>query len=95
MEVIGLRELNHNLSSVMARVAAGASLVITDRGRPIADLVPHTSSKSPTVRDELIAEGLLRPANKRRRLPSLQPQLTELPDSADMIASDRDKDRER
>ena len=95
MEVVGLRDLNHNLSAIMARVAAGASLVITDRGKPIADLTPHQAETS-SIRNQLIADGLLKPARRSRgRLPSLRPELSALPNSADMLAVDREKDRER
>jgi prevent-host-death family protein len=96
MEVIGLREFNHNLSSIMARVAAGASIVITDHGKPIVDLVPHNRTAEPSAWDELVAEGMLRPPlRNRRRLPPLSTRLADLPDSAEMIGFDRAKDRER
>ena len=96
MEVIGLREFNHNLSSIMARVAAGASIVITDRGKPVADLVPHNPPAEPSAWDELVAAGMLRPpAHRRRRLPPLSSRLADLPDSVEMIGVDRAKDRER
>lgn len=42
MEVIGIRELRQYASRYLARVAAGESLQITDRGRPVAKLVPPT-----------------------------------------------------
>jgi prevent-host-death family protein len=96
MEYIGLREFNHNLSSIMARVAAGASIVVTDRGKPIVDLTPHQPDAAPSAWDELVAAGQLRPPSRsRRRLPSLSPRLKDLPDSAEMIGFDREKDRER
>lgn len=96
MEYIGLREFNHNLSSIMARVAAGASIVITDHGKPIVDLEPHRPADERSVRDELIATGALRPAvRSRRRLPPLWPELTDLPDSVEIIGFDREKDRNR
>jgi prevent-host-death family protein len=96
MEYIGLREFNHNLSSIMARVAAGASIVVTDRGKPIVDLTPHRPAAERSLRDELIASGALRPAvRSRRRLPPLWPEISDLPDSTEMIGFDRKKDRER
>ncbi|WP_030161173.1 type II toxin-antitoxin system Phd/YefM family antitoxin [Glycomyces sp. NRRL B-16210] len=96
MEYIGLREFNHNLSSIIARVAAGASIVITDRGKPIVDLSPHDAPAQPTPWEELVAAGELRPPTRsRRRLPPIWEDLDELPDSTEMIAADRAKDRER
>lgn len=96
LEYIGLREFNHNLSSIMARVAAGASIVVTDRGKPIVDLTPHKPEAERSVRDELIASGALRPAPRRgRRSPKLSPEPSGLPDSTEMIGFDRKEDRER
>jgi len=44
METIGLRELNQNPSKAVARVRAGASLIVTDRGnRPRQACAPHDS----------------------------------------------------
>lgn len=53
MERIGVRELRQNASVYLRRVAEGETIEVTDRGQPVARLVP--------VRDEgldrLIAEG--------------------------------------
>lgn len=54
MAEIGIRALKQNASAVVARAAAGESLVITDRGRPVAQLVPLAES----VLDRLVAEGV-------------------------------------
>lgn len=35
------RELRNNTAGVLRRVEAGESIVITVRGKPVADLVPH------------------------------------------------------
>jgi len=40
MERIGVRELRQHASRYLARVAGGESLEVTDRGRPVARLVP-------------------------------------------------------
>jgi prevent-host-death family protein len=57
MESIGVRELRQNASRYLARVAAGESLQVTDRGRPIALLVPVT----PDPWQHLLATGRVRP----------------------------------
>jgi prevent-host-death family protein len=36
-----LRELNTNSSALARRAEAGETITITDRGKPIVDLVPH------------------------------------------------------
>ncbi len=43
MDRIGVRELRQNASRYLARVVHGESLEITDRGRPVARLVPVTA----------------------------------------------------
>jgi prevent-host-death family protein len=42
MRAIGVRELRQNASRYLEDVAAGESIEITDRGRPVARLVPVT-----------------------------------------------------
>jgi prevent-host-death family protein len=42
MKTIGVRELRQHASRYLEEVAAGESIEITDRGRPVARLVPIT-----------------------------------------------------
>lgn len=62
---VGIRELQQNASSVVARAAAGEELVVTERGRPVARIVPLRSS----VRDSMTASGRLRPPASQFELP--------------------------
>ena len=58
MDRIGVRELRQHASRYLARVVNGETLEVTDRGRPIARLVPvHTNAW-----DDLIASGKVTPA---------------------------------
>lgn len=67
MERVGVRELRQHASVWLAKVRSGATVEITDRGRPVARLVPIHPAEA--ARDELIADGLLIPAaSPRRRL---------------------------
>lgn len=66
-QAVGVRELRQNLSVYLRRVERGESLVVTDRGRPVALLGPLPERAS--LRDRLRAEGRVRPA--RRSLPAL------------------------
>ncbi len=43
---VGMRELRQNFRKWMERVRSGECVVVTDRGEPIADLVPHKQAKS-------------------------------------------------
>jgi prevent-host-death family protein len=55
MERIGVRELNQNTSQVLARVSGGETIEITDRGRPVARLVPVDDDTSTLAR--LVSTG--------------------------------------
>jgi prevent-host-death family protein len=48
---VPIRELTHHTSQVLARVKAGESLTITERGEPIARVVPlrRRSTRRPAV----------------------------------------------
>jgi prevent-host-death family protein len=58
MERIGVRELRQHASRHLARVAAGETLEITERGRLVARLVPVLEDPW----DDLVVQGRLRPA---------------------------------
>ena len=64
MEVIGIRQLLQNAGAWVAKAKAGVIIHITERGRPVARLVPLTRTEQ--LRDELIAEGHLIPATAPR-----------------------------
>lgn len=64
---VGIRALKQNASAVVARVAAGEVVTITDRGRPVARMTPLPSS----ALVGLVAAGRARPA--RHELADLPP----------------------
>lgn len=57
MASVGIRELKQNASAVIARAAAGETITITDRGRPVAQVTPLPAA---TLQDR-VARGLVRP----------------------------------
>jgi prevent-host-death family protein len=61
MERAGIRELKQNASAVVSAAAAGRSVVITDRGRPVAQLSPIAGTELQRMR----AAGLVRDATRR------------------------------
>ena len=65
---IGVRELRQNASRYLARVKAGETVEVTERGTLIALLTPPSPAES--ARDRLIAEGRLIPASGPLRLPA-------------------------
>jgi prevent-host-death family protein len=90
MATVGIRALKQNASQVVARVAAGEVVIITDRGRPVAQLVPVREGRVAA----LLAAGRARPAKGSLRslgappaMPQGQPALSEV------IAAMRDQER--
>lgn len=67
MKRAGIRELKQNASAVVAEVAGGEIVTITDRGRAVAQLVPISSDRLAG----LVEAGRARPP--RRRLADLGP----------------------
>jgi prevent-host-death family protein len=69
MRTIGVRELRQNASRYLEEVAAGESIEITDRGHPVARLVPITGDPW----QDLISAGDVVKANLRLKVGDLHP----------------------
>lgn len=92
METIGLRELNQNPSKAVARVRAGHSVIVTDRGRPILRMVPEPSGER-TLLQELVVQGLAEPPAERG-MPPVEPELAPTtPSLSELIIAERDRER--
>jgi prevent-host-death family protein len=61
---VGVKELRNHLSRYLNRVRDGDEVVVTDRGRAIARVVPVGAER---VLDRLIAEGVVTPARQPKR----------------------------
>lgn len=69
-ESVGIRALQQHASEVVRRAAAGETVIVTDRGRPVARLVPLQGGPL----EQRIAEGSVRVARRRpRALPAPLP----------------------
>lgn len=64
MAEVGVRELRDHLSKYLEQVQAGDELVVTDRGRAIARVLPMSGER--TI-ERLIREGKVSPATTRNR----------------------------
>jgi prevent-host-death family protein len=86
MADIGIRALKQNASAVVARAAAGETVTITDRGRPVAQITPLPSSRL----EQLAAAGRVRePRRRLADLPSPEPG----PSLSDELRAMRDAER--
>ena len=65
-QTIGVRELNQHTRQVLDHVRAGDVVVVTDRGIPVARIVPYSSDPFET----LVAEGHVTPATTSPSLPT-------------------------
>jgi prevent-host-death family protein len=44
---VGVRDLSHRTSQILSRVKAGERLIVTDRGQPVAAVIPLRRSDMP------------------------------------------------
>ena len=65
MRAVGLKMLKNRLSEYVRLVAGGETVLVTDRDRVVAELVPPTAGRGKTVDDlalaELVRHGWLTP----------------------------------
>lgn len=86
-EQVGVRELRDQLSSYLERVRHGEEIEVTDRGRPVAMLVPLPESRA--VLAEMVASGAMtRAARSWASAPRL-PVPTGQPPASTLLDQDR------
>lgn len=91
MERIGVRELRQHASRWLARVAGGESFEVTDRGRPVALLVPALPDSGIA---RLEAQGLLPHASvDLRTLPPPEHAKGEGPSLSEVLLEMREAER--
>ena len=75
MNSVGLRQLKNRLSEYVSQVKLGASIVVTDRGRPVAELRPVSAEARIPFRrfsmEDQVRAGLLTPGKPNH--PKLYP----------------------
>lgn len=82
MTEVGIKELKNRLSEYVRSAAAGETVLVTDRGQVVAELIaPRVRAGAPAARQrlgELVRQGLLTPArvSPRARLPRRKPMTT-------------------
>ena len=93
MRAVGLKVLKNKLSGYIRLAQGGETILVTDRDRVVAELVPPREGRSPRVADAMLAE-LVR---KGWVTPAAQP-LTSAPPRApvatfEQLMREVDKDR--
>jgi prevent-host-death family protein len=90
MKTVGVRTLKQNTAEVLAEVRAGESVVITDRGRPVAKLVPFEAD----MLGALVASGRARRAKRSPAALSAPPKRRAgEPSAAQVLAAMRSEER--
>lgn len=94
MRTVGIRELKSRLSEYLRRVRAGEAILVTDRGRVVAEI--REPGTAPEVADvparlwELAARGAARPGGPND--PARYPKLSRLAadgTAAELLAAER------
>jgi prevent-host-death family protein len=88
---VGVRELKTRLGGYLQQVRQGRTLVITDRGEPVAELKPFNRGGSADARlEQLQAQGAVSRLEKRPLAP-FRPVRGQGPSVSDAIIEDRDE----
>ncbi len=91
--LVGSRELKTRLGAYLQRVRRGETIVVTDRGEPVAELRPLHASDDATEEAlrRMAAEGLLtRPTHRRGLRPFKPIKLPPGLSAAELISEDRE-----
>lgn len=90
MTTVGIRALKQNASEVVRQAANGDVITITDRGTPVARIVPLRTTRL----EELRNAGLVRRASRAAAdLPLPTTEITDGPSLSDTLRSMRDDER--
>jgi prevent-host-death family protein len=77
MRSVGLKVLKNKLSEYVRLAASGETVLVTDRNRVVAELVPpsseHQRLPDDRLRADLIRRGLMRPGKPRSGPPPRMP----------------------
>lgn len=83
---VGVRDLKNGLSRYLKRVQEGETIVVTEHGQPVAQIIPIGI---PEHIRRLMAEGRLTWSGKRFVPPKGVPLIGPGPTAADYISKDR------
>ncbi len=91
MRTVGLKILKNKLSEYVRLAAAGETVVVTDRGRAVAEIVPPRREPESVI-ERGVREGWIRPA--QRPFQPLPPRKPIPGYTLEQLLADLDGDRE-
>ena len=94
MPTVGIKNLKNKLSEYIRTAAAGETVLVTDRGRVVAEIVPPREASLASTQEQKLAElarlGIATPARTRLRGPP--PRIPTM--SLDELMTELEADRE-
>ena len=81
MRAVGLKILKNKLSEYVRMAERGETILVTDRDRVVAEIVPPETGRSPVLDDALLAEAVRRgwitpPTLPQRGVPPRNPLIS-------------------
>ena len=93
MVTVGLKILKNKLSEYVRLAAAGETIVVTDRGRAVAEIIPpQPKTTKESFIERGVREGWIRPATRGKGWPPLAKQVPGL--TFEQLMADLERDRE-
>ena len=94
MRAVGLKTLKNKLSEYVRLAASGETVLITDRERVVAELVPPGAGRGENLSDAVLADAVRKgwvrpPINRNAPLPPREPMM-----SLRELLQELDRDRE-
>jgi prevent-host-death family protein len=91
---VGLKTLKNKLSEYVRLAAGGETILVTDRERVVAELVPPRESRSPLLADAVLADAVRRgwltpPLSPPGTVPPNIPAVASLEELLEEITADR------
>ena len=87
MRAVGLKALKNKLSQYVKLAAGGETVLVTDRDKVVAELVPPTSGRG--LRADAVRKGWITPPAITSKEPPTGIAVAPLKDILDEISSDR------
>jgi antitoxin (DNA-binding transcriptional repressor) of toxin-antitoxin stability system len=94
MRAVGLKVLKNKLSEYVRLAASGETVLVTDRDRVVAEIVPPRGVRSPLLADAMLADairqGLITPAASPTGKPPPRKPIVPFADLMQELQQDRE-----
>lgn len=91
---IGVREIRQDASMILARVEDGEEFIVTNRGVPVAKLLPYKKSADELISEMIAAGEILEAEGNVWDLPAPSVKLKGK-SASDLLIEERDRERNR